>query len=145
MKTTAERLAKASPRLSRRQKILEGFIAGKRVEAIAKDLGTRPKQVEKTLSGELKKLAVRPAAHFVNVQLARIERLLGVLSVAIEAGELKAILPYLRALDRAERLYGFQKRLGIEYQSSANERRATVDKVTRLMLAENPKLFSEKP
>jgi hypothetical protein len=144
MNTTAKRPAKASPRLSRRQKILQLFIAGTRVEAIAKDLEMSPKQVEKTLSKELKNLVVRPAGDFVNVQLARIERLLGVLSVSIEKGELKAIQPYLRALDRAERLYGFQKRLGLEYQSTANDGREAVEKITRLMLTANPKLFSDK-
>jgi hypothetical protein len=135
---------KASPRLSRRQKILECFLAGERVDAIAKEFHMRPKQVETTLSEELKNLTVRPAGHFVNVQLARLERVLGVLSVKIEKGDLKAIEIYLRALDRAERLYGFLKRIGIEYESAAREESGVVDKVTRLMLTANPKLFSEK-
>ncbi len=144
MNTTAQRLAKASPRLSRRRKILQAFIAGKPVEAIATELAMRPKQVERYLSDELKNLTVRPAAQFVSVQLSRIERMLGVLSAKIEGDELKAIPPFLRALDRAERLYEFKKRVGVEHQSAAAERTAAVDKVTRLMLTENPTLFSEK-
>lgn len=144
MNTPAKRPAKTAPRQSRRRKILERFIAGTRVEAIAMELEMSAKQVEKSLSKELKDFVVRPAGHFVNVQLAQLERLLGILSVSIEEGKLEAIQPYLRALDRAERFYGFQKRLGIEYQSGADEGREAVAKVTRLMLTANPKLFSEK-
>ena len=138
MTTTVKRDAKASPRLLRRRQVLERFIAGARVEAIAEALEMRPKQVEKLLSQELKNFAARPAGHFVKVQLERIERVLGVLSAKIGEGDLKAIEAYLRALDRAERYYNFLQRLGVEYQSTAKEGRAAAEKITRLLLTAKP-------
>ncbi len=126
------------------QIMLECFLVGMRVDVIASEFEIGPEQVEKTLGEELRNLTVRPAEHFVKFQLARIERLLGVLAMKSEKGDLKAIEVYLRALDRAERLYGFLKRVASEDESAAKEDRAIAEKVTRLMLTENPKLFSEK-
>jgi len=135
MTTTAKRGAKASPRLTRRQQVLERFIAGARVEAIAEAVHLPAKQVEKLLSGALKKLDARPAAEFVKVQLERIERVLGALSEKISAGDIAAIETYLRTLDRAERYYRLLQRLGVEYEEAARKSRAAAEKVTRLLLS----------
>jgi hypothetical protein len=144
MKTTAQRPAKARPRLSLSQTILKDFIAGAPVERIAKKLGLSPTRVEKILGQELKTLAILPAANFVNVQLVRIERMLGGLANSIRNGNPGAIGLYIKTVDRAERLYSLLKRLGIERESSENEGREAVDKVTRLMLAINPAALDEK-
>ena len=135
---TAQRDAKASPRVSRRKLILDRVVSGQSAETIAEEFKLSPQRAEKLVGAALKAQDVRPATEFAKLQLARLERALSALSQKLVEGDSKAIDTYLRALDRAQRSYDFLQRTGVVHRDMAAEARAAVKKVEHFLLTAKP-------
>ena len=135
---TAQRDAKASPRVSRRKLILDRVVSGQSSEKIAEEFRLSPRQAEKLVAEALRAQVVRPATEFAKLQLARLERALSALSQKLVEGDSGAIDKYLRMLDRAQRSYDFLQRSGVVHRDMAAEARAAVKKVEHFLLTAKP-------
>ena len=109
-------------------KLREGFT----YEEIAAEEGVSPSRIRQIVSEELKQRAVDSGTEHAKLQLERLAPAIQLAAEGIAAGDISAIMPYLRALDRLDR-----------YQTvaSANEvyddeaRKKLLDKINRV--AEN--------
>jgi hypothetical protein len=99
--------SKVAPHRARR--MLAALIGGVSPDAIGAEENLPTRTVERTLSDELGRRWVAPAAEFAKIQIARLEGFSLQLMDRIDAGELAAIDRALKILDRLDRYHGFDR------------------------------------
>ncbi len=138
MASTAQRIAGARSRASRRKLALAQYLGGADVGEIAAGLKTTDARAAKLLAKALSGVSVQPAGQFAKIHILRLEALYGVLADKIAQGESAASETYLRMLGRAERLYGLLQRSALETQADDDEARVLARKFDRLVMMASP-------
>ena len=87
----------------RRRRVFARLREGLTYDEIAAEEGVSPSRIRQIVSGELQKRAVDSGAEHAKLQLDRLAPALQLAAEAIAAGDISAIMPYLRAIDRLDR------------------------------------------
>jgi hypothetical protein len=116
----------------RRRRIFARLREGFTYEEIAAEEGLSPSRVRKIVSKELRQRAADDGTEHAKLQLERLMPAVQLAAEAIAAGDVTAIAPYLKTLDRLDR-YQVTASANQAYDDEA--RRKLIDKVNRM--AEN--------
>ena len=108
----------------RRRRIFAKLREGFTYEEIAAEEGVSPSRIRQVVSGELKQRAVDSGTEHAKLQLERLAPALQLAAEGIAAGDISAIMPYLRALDRLDR-----------YQAVASANQVYDDEARQKLLA----------
>jgi hypothetical protein len=122
----------AQGKLLRRQRIFARLREGLSYDEIAGEEGVTATRIRQIVSEVLKKRAVDSGADHAKLQLERLIPAMQLAAEAIAAGDVTAIAPYLKVLDRLDR-YQSVASANQEYDDEA--RKKLLDKINRL--AEN--------
>ena len=117
----------------RRRRIFASLREGFTYDEIAADEGVSPSRIRQIVSKELQQRAVDSGAEHAKLQLDRLAPAVQLGAEAIAAGDVSAISPYLKALDRLDR-YQTVASANQVYDEEA-PRKKLMDKVNRM--AEN--------
>ncbi len=90
-------------RLLRRRRILARMREGWAYEEIAREESVTVDRIRKIVAAFLSKRVIDDDSDHARVQLARLEAALQAAGEAVAGGDIKAIVPYLRVLDRLDR------------------------------------------
>ena len=90
-------------RLLRRRRILARMREGWAYEEIAREEKVTVERIRKVVADFLSKRVIDDDSDHARVQLARLEAALQAAGEAVAGGDVKAIVPYLRVLDRLDR------------------------------------------
>ena len=101
-------------------KLREGFT----YEEIAAEEGVSPSRIRQIVSEELKQREVDSGTEHAKLQLERLAPAIQLAAEGIAAGDVSAIMPYLRALDRLDR-----------YQTVASANQVYDDEARKKLLA----------
>jgi len=107
-------------------KLREGFT----YEEIAAEEGVSPARVRQIVAEELKQRAVDSGTEHAKLQLERLAPALQLGAAAIAAGDVSAISPYLRAIDRLDR---YQTVAGVHERYDDEARQKLFDKINRVV------------
>src|SRR5277367_4990436 len=129
---TRRRRLGAHGMMFRRRRIFASLREGFTYDEIAADEGVSPSRIRQIVSKELEQRAVDSGAEHAKLQLDRLAPAIQLAAQAIAAGDISAITPYLKALDRLDR-YQVVASANQVYDDEA--RKKLIDKVNRL--AEN--------
>ena len=116
----------------RRRRIFARLREGFTYEEIAAEEGVSPSRIRQIVSQELQQRAVDSGAEHAKLQLDRLAPAIQLAAEGMAAGDIAAITPYLKALDRLDR-YQVVASANQVYDDEA--RKKLMDKVNRL--AEN--------
>jgi uncharacterized protein YdbL (DUF1318 family) len=116
----------------RRRRIFVQLREGFTYDEIAAEEGVSPSRIRQIVSQQLQQRAVDSGAEHAKLQLDRLAPALQLAAEAIAAGDIAAITPYLKALDRLDR-YQVVASANQAYDDEA--RKKLMDKVNRM--AEN--------
>ena len=108
----------------RRRRIFAKLREGFTYEEIAAEEGVSPSRIRQVVSEELKQRAVDSGTEHAKLQLERLAPALQLAAEGIAAGDISAIMPYLRALDRLDR-----------YQAVASANQVYDDEARQKLLA----------
>jgi hypothetical protein len=87
----------------RRRRIFAGLREGFTYDEIAADEGVSPSRIRQIVSWELQQRGVDSGAEHAKLQLDRLAPAIQLAAGAMAAGDVSAITPYLKALDRLDR------------------------------------------
>jgi hypothetical protein len=87
----------------RRRRIFASLREGFTYDEIAADEGVSPSRIRQIVSQELQQRAVDSGAEHAKLQLDRLAPAIQLAAEAMAAGDISAITPYLKALDRLDR------------------------------------------
>ena len=90
-------------KMQRRKRIFARLRDGASYEEIAAEEGVGPERVRRIVSEVLQKRAVDSGADHAKLQLDRLAPLMQLAAEAVAAGDIRAITPYLKVLDRLHR------------------------------------------
>ena len=116
----------------RRRRVFAQLREGFTYEEIAAEEGVSTARIRQLVSQELKQRAVDSGSEHAKLQLDRLAPALQLGAEAIAAGDVSAISPYLKALDRLDR---YQTVASAEQVYDDEARKKLMDKINRL--AEN--------
>ena len=116
----------------RRRRIFAGLREGFTYDEIAADEGVSPSRIRQIVSKELEQRGVDSGAEHAKLQLDRLAPAIQLAAEAMAAGDISAITPYLKALDRLDR-YQTVATANQVYDDEA--RKKLMDKINRM--AEN--------
>jgi transcriptional regulator with XRE-family HTH domain len=116
----------------RRRRIFARLREGFTYEEIAAEEGVSPSRIRQIVSQELQQRAVDSGAEHAKLQLDRLAPAVQLAAEAIAAGDISAISPYLKALDRLDR---YQTAASANQVYDDEARKKLLDKINRL--AEN--------
>jgi hypothetical protein len=116
----------------RRRRIFASLREGFTYEEIAAEEGVSASRIRQIVSQELEQRAVDSGAEHAKLQLDRLAPAIQLAAEGIAAGDLSAITPYLKALDRLDR---YQTVASANQVYDDEARKKLLDKVNRL--AEN--------
>ncbi len=116
--------------LKRRQRIFAGLRDGLSYEEIATQEGVTRERIRQIVYKVLKTRSVDSAADHAKLQLARLAPLMRLAAGAVDAGEVAAITPYLKVLDRLDR-YQTVAVANVAYDDEA--RRKLMEKINRMV------------
>jgi hypothetical protein len=116
----------------RRRRIFARLREGFTYEEIAAEEGVSPSRIRQIVSQELQQRAVDSGAEHAKLQLDRLAPVMQLAAEAIAAGDISAISPYLKALDRLDR---YQTAASANQVYDDEARKKLLDKINRL--AEN--------
>ena len=116
----------------RRRRIFAGLREGFTYDEIAADEGVSPSRIRQIVSKELQQRGVDSGAEHAKLQLDRLAPAIQLAAESIAGGDISAITPYLKALDRLDR-YQVVASANQAYDDEA--RKKLMDKINRL--AEN--------
>ena len=116
----------------RRRRIFARLREGFTYDEIAADEGVSTSRVRQIVSQELQHRAVDTGAEHAKLQLDRLAPAIQLAAEGMAAGDISAIMPYLRALDRLDR---YQTVASANQVYDDEARKKLMDKVNRL--AEN--------
>ena len=113
----------------RRRRVFAWLREGLTYDEIAAEEGVSASRIRQIVSEELRKRAVDSGAEHAKLQLDRLAPAIQLGAEAIAAGDVSAITPYLRALDRLDR-YQTVASANQEYDDEA--RKKLLDKLNRM-------------
>ncbi len=116
----------------RRRRVFASLREGFTYEEIANEEGVSPSRIRQIVSQELEQRAVDSGAEHAKLQLDRLAPAVQLAAESIAGGDISAITPYLKALDRLDR-YQVVASANQVYDDEA--RKKLMDKINRL--AEN--------
>ena len=116
----------------RRRRIFASLREGYTYDEIAAEEGVSPSRIRQIVSQELQRRAVDSGAEHAKLQLDRLAPAIQLAAEGIAAGDISAITPYLKALDRLDR---YQTVASANQVYDDEARKKLMDKVNRL--AEN--------
>ena len=129
---TGRRRLGAHGLMFRRRRIFAQLREGFTYDEIAAEEGVSPSRIRQIVAQELQQRAVDSGAEHAKLQLDRLAPAIQLAATGIAAGDLSAITPYLKALDRLDR-YQVVASANQAYDDEA--RKKLLDKINRL--AEN--------
>jgi hypothetical protein len=113
----------------RRRRIFARLREGWTYEEIANGEGVSITRIRQIVSAELQHRAVDSGAEHAKLQLERLVPAIQLAAEAIAAGDVSAIMPYLKALDRLDR---YQTVASAEQVYDDEARKKLMDKINRL-------------
>ena len=113
----------------RRRRIFAGLREGFTYDEIAADEGVSPSRIRRIVSRELQQRGVDSGAEHAKLQLDRLAPAIQLAAEAMAAGDISAITPYLKALDRLDR-YQTVATANQVYDDEA--RKKLMDKINRM-------------
>ena len=116
----------------RRRRIFASLPEGFTYDEIAADEGVSPSRIRQTVSKELEQRGVDSGAEHAKLQLDRLAPAIQLAAEAMAAGDISAIPPYLKALDRLDRCQTVASAIQV-YDDEA--RKKLMEKINRM--AEN--------
>jgi DNA-binding CsgD family transcriptional regulator len=112
----------------RRRRIFARLREGLTYEEIAGEEGVTSERIRQIVSDALQKRAVDSGADHAKLQLDRLAPLMQLAAEAVAAGDVSAIAPYLKVLDRLDR---YQTVAGANQKYDAEARKKLFDKLNR--------------
>ena len=131
-KLTSRRRLGAHGKLERRRRIFASLREGLSYDEIATEEGVTATRIRQIVSEVLQKRAIDSGADHAKLQLDRLTPLMQLATEAVAAGDIRAITPYLKVLDRLDR-YQTVAAANEKYDDEA--RKKLMDKINRM--AEN--------
>jgi DNA-directed RNA polymerase sigma subunit (sigma70/sigma32) len=116
----------------RRRRIFASLREGFTYDEIAADEGVSPSRIRQIVSKELEQRGVDSGAEHAKLQLDRLAPAIQLAAEAMAAGDISAITPYLKALDRLDR---YQTVASANQVYDDEARKKLMDKINRM--AEN--------
>ena len=116
----------------RRRRIFASLREGYTYDEIAAEEGVSPSRIRQIVSQELQRRAVDSGAEHAKLQLDRLAPAIQLAAEGIAAGDISAITPYLKALDRLDR---YQAVASANQVYDDEARKKLMDKINRM--AEN--------
>ena len=116
----------------RRRRVFASLREGFTYDEIAADEGVSPSRIRQIVSKELQQRGVDSGAEHAKLQLDRLAPAIQLAAEAIAAGDISAITPYLKALDRLDR---YQTVASANQVYDDEARKKLMDKINRM--AEN--------
>jgi uncharacterized protein YdbL (DUF1318 family) len=113
----------------RRRRIFASLREGFTYDEIAAEEGVSPSRIRQIVSQELQQRAVDSGAEHAKLQLDRLAPAIQLAAEAMAAGDISAITPYLKALDRLDR-YQTLATANQVYDDEA--RKKLMDKINRM-------------
>jgi hypothetical protein len=101
--STRRRRLGAHGSIFRRRRIFARLRAGSTYEEIANEEGVTTTRIRQIVSAELQQRAVDSGAEHAKLQLERLASVMQLAAEAVAAGDVTAITPYLKVLDRFDR------------------------------------------
>ena len=102
-KLASRRRLGAHGKLARRRRIFAGLRDGLSYDEIAAEEGVTATRIRQIVSEVLQKRAIDSGADHAKLQLDRLAPLMQLATEAVAAGDIRAITPYLKVLDRLDR------------------------------------------
>jgi hypothetical protein len=128
----ARRQLGALSKMARRKRIFARLREGASYEEIGAEEGVTRERIRQIVSEVLQKRAVDSGADHAKLQLDRLAPLMQLAAEAVAAGDIRAITPYLKVLDRLDR---YQTVAGANQKYDDEARKKLLDKINRM--AEN--------
>jgi hypothetical protein len=128
-KLTSRRRLGAQGKMARRRRISAGLREGLSYDEIAAEEGVTATRIRQIVSEVLQKRAVDSGAEHAKLQLDRLTPLMQLAAEAVAAGDIRAITPYLKVLDRLDR-YQSVAVANVKYDDEA--RKKLLDKINRM-------------
>jgi len=122
----------AHVKMARRKRIFARLREGASYEEIGSEEGVSRERIRQIVSEVLQKRAVDSGADHAKLQLDRLAPLMQLAAEAVAAGDIRAITPYLKVLDRLDR---YQTVAGAHQVYDDEARKKLMDKINRM--AEN--------
>jgi hypothetical protein len=113
----------------RRRRIFAQLREGFTYEEIAAEEGVSSSRIRQIVSQELQQRAVDSGAEHAKLQLDRLAPAVQLAAEGIAAGDISAIMPYLKALDRLDR---YQTVAGAHQVYDDEARKKLLDKINRM-------------
>jgi hypothetical protein len=113
----------------RRRRIFAQLREGFTYEEIASEEGVSPSRIRQTVSQELQQRGVDSGAEHAKLQLDRLAPAIQLAAESVAAGDISAITPYLKALDRLDR---YQTVASANQVYDDEARKKLMDKINRL-------------
>jgi hypothetical protein len=127
--TTSRRRLGAHGKMARRRRIFAGLREGLSYDEIAAEEGVTATRIRQIVSEVLQKRAVDSGADHAKLQLDRFAPVMQLAAEAIAAGDVTAITPYLKVLDRLDRYQS----VAVANQAYDDEaRKKLMDKINRM-------------
>jgi hypothetical protein len=131
-KLTSRRRLGAHGKIVRRRRIFAGLREGLSYDEIAAEEGVTAARIRQIVSEVLQKRAIDSGADHAKLQVDRLTPLMQLAAEAVAAGDIRAITPYLKVLDRLDR---YQTVASANEKYDAEARKKLMDKINRM--AEN--------
>jgi predicted transcriptional regulator len=129
----------------RRERVFARVQVGASIAEIAREEGLSEQRVRKIISDTLKRQEVDDLPDHALLQVFRLEGALAIAGKAIEAGDLKAIPPYLKVLDHLD----FYRKAGVRkqgYDDAAREKLfAKINRIAAQMKVKRRKSAVDAP
>jgi hypothetical protein len=116
-------------KVQRRKRIFARLREGASYEEIAGEEGVSPERIRQIVSEVLQKRSVDSGADHAKLQLDRLLPAMQLGAEAIAAGDVTAIAPYLKVLDRLDR---YQSVAGAHQVYDDEARKKLIDKINRI-------------
>jgi uncharacterized protein YerC len=125
----ARRRLKALGKMQRRKRIFARLREGASYEEIAGEEGVSRERIRQIVSEVLQKRSVDSGADHAKLQLDRLAPLMQLATEAVAAGDIRAITPYLKVLDRLDRY----QTVAVAHQGYDEEdRKRLMEKINRM-------------
>ena len=114
-------------------RLLEHLARGAPMEEIAEKENLTRRETEKLLRKQFDGVPVQAVDEFAKLQIRRLEAMIGKLSDMTSEGDMSAVAPLLKVLDRMDRYHGFGKGMAIAPAGpNIFERQRVIDKIDRM-------------
>jgi uncharacterized protein YerC len=125
----ARRRLKALGKMQRRKRIFARLREGASYEEIAGEEGVSRERIRQIVSEVLQKRSVDSGADHAKLQLDRLAPLMQLATEAVAAGDIRAITPYLKVLDRLDR---YQSVAAANQGYDEEDRKRLMEKINRI-------------